>query len=125
MPRIPGGRLPSMRAHARRWLQLDALSRKDANDRGAEFAGDDDPVLDELDILFARGRVDDGEVVVDAGAADGDPVYKRDTLQVVDVFIGWCVGITGEVIPGGIECIHTLLRAEVDGVREGHGAVAQ
>src|SRR5208283_886981 len=43
----------------------------------------------------------------------------------VDIFVGWHIGIAREVIPSRIQRIHSLLRAEMDDIREGHGAFAK
>ena len=98
---------------------------KDADHRRPQFARHHDPVLHHAHIVFARGFVRHREVIAHAGAADGDAVDEGGPLQVVDVVIGRDFGITGEVVSGWVQRIHTMLRAEEDGIRERHAALAQ
>ena len=78
-----------------------------------------------MHIFLARGFVRHGEIVAHAGAADADAVHESGPLQVVYVLIGRHLGITGEVVSGRVQGVDPMLRAEMDGIREGHAALAQ
>ena len=71
------------------------------------------------------GGVGDGEVVADAGAADGDAVDKGLALEAVDVIVAGDGGVIGEVVAGGIEGVDVVLGAIVEDIGEGHGAAAE
>lgn len=100
-------------------------AREDADGVGTEFAGDLDPVLNEGEIGLTLGGVGDGEVVADAGAADGDAVDKGLALEAVDVIVAGDGGVIGEVVAGGIEGVDVVLSAIVEDIGEGHCAAAE
>ena len=66
-----------------------------------------------------------GEVVADAGAADGDAVDKGLALEAVDVIVAGDGGVSGEVVAGGIEGVDVVLGAIIEDIGEGHGAAAE
>ena len=64
---LPGDLLPAFPADVR-----GRRSCENTDDRGTHFMGDLDPELDPFDIRRPSGGVGIGEIILDAGAADGD-----------------------------------------------------
>ena len=64
---LPGDLLPAFPADVGGWRACE-----NTDDRGTHFMGDLDPELDPFDIRRPSGGVGIGEIILDAGAADGD-----------------------------------------------------
>jgi hypothetical protein len=91
---------------------------KGANGGSTEFGGDLDPCLDALHALGPGGRSGGGEVVADAGAADGEAEIEGMALETDQVIVGGGLGITGEKVAGEIDRVEADLGAKVAGAEQ-------
>ena len=94
------------------------VSGEDAKNRGAHLGGGFDPVLGPLHVDRAGGFVSLGEVVADAGAADGQAQLVRAALEGGDVGIGRHLRVTGEEVSRRIDRVEIVVGAEVQQVEE-------
>ena len=89
-------------------------SGEQAQHRRAEFGRDFDPGLRARHIGRARVGVWRGEVVTDARAADVYAELKRTSLEPGDKGIVRHARIPGKVVPGGIDGVEVVPRAELE-----------
>jgi hypothetical protein len=99
-------------------------AREHADDGRAQLVCDHNPILHHLHVIAPRDGVGYGEIVAHACAVDRYAIDEGRSLQLIDIVVRRNFGLTGEIISGGIQRVHIVLRAELNGIRERHAAVA-